>query len=207
MAKCPICNARSASRFCPALGKRICSICCGEHRQKTISCHPECEYLVAALRKRREKLGRELTKEWERFTGILREKGDGHLVPMLEILREALANGIHRLDVTDDQVIAALEYCAQRLSPIELLERAPNILGRALEETLVPLVHSGKLERDLAREALRALAGFVEYFNRGSEERRFVEALLGLYPPPPKRTSPIIRPEGPGIIGPDMGQL
>ncbi len=207
MAKCPICNERTANRFCPVLGKKLCSICCGEHRQKAISCPPDCQYLVAALRKRREKLGRELTKEWERFTGVLREKGDGHLVPMLEILREALANGIHRLDVSDDQVVAALEYCAQRLSPIELLERPPNILGRALEETLVPLVQSGKLERDLVREALKALAGFVGYFSQGTEEGRFVEALLGLFPPPPGKPSSIIRPEGPGIIRPDMGEL
>ncbi|NOX44675.1 MAG: hypothetical protein GXO72_02910 [Caldiserica bacterium] len=203
MAKCPLCESRTAERFCPALGKKLCSICCGEHRQRSIGCPPDCQYLVAALRKRREKLGRELSKEWNRFTELLREK-EGHLVPLLEILREALANGLHRLDATDAEVIAALEYCAQRLSPIELLERPPNILGRALEETLVPLVQSGKLDRELAREALRALADFVEHFTRGSDGARFVEGLLGIYPPPPKRPSPIVRPEGPGIIRPDQ---
>jgi hypothetical protein len=157
------------------------------------------------LRKQRERLGRELSKEWDRFTGYLREREEGHLIPMLEILREALANGIHKLDVTDDEVIVALEYCAQRLSPIELMERPPNILGRALEETLVPLVQSGRLDRELVREALKALAGFVEYFRQESDDKRFVQGLLGLYPPPPKKSSPIIRPEGSGIIKPDEG--
>ena len=202
MAKCPICNERSPSRFCPALGKRICSICCGEHRQKSIACPTSCEFLIAAERKLWDRRGRELSKEWERLLSYLREKGKGHLIPMLQVLRESLAQGVHKLDVTDEDVIAALDYCAQQLSPIELLERPSNILGRALEETLVPLVQSGKLDRDLAREALEALAAFVEYFSEEGDGKRFVHGLLGLYPPPKERPSPIIRPEGSGIIRP-----
>jgi hypothetical protein len=202
MTKCPVCNERSPSRLCPALGKKICSICCGEHRRKSIVCPSNCEFLLAAERKLWDRRGQELSKEWEKLLVYLREKGKGHLVPMLQVLRESLAQGIHKLDVTDEDVIAALDYCAQRLSPIELLEQSPNILGRALEETLVPLVQSGKLDRDLAREALEALAGFVEYFSEGSDGKRFVHGLLGLYPPPKERPSPIIRPEGSGIIRP-----
>ena len=181
MAKCPICNERSPSRLCPALGKRICSICCGEHRRKSIACPSSCEFLLTAERKLWDRRGQELSKEWEKLLVYLREKGKGHLVPMLQVLRESLAQGIHKLDVTDEDVIAALDYCAQQLSPIELLERPPNILGRALEETLVPLVQSGKLDRELTREALETLAARLEEGARNigakGENRRYVPHL------------------------------
>lgn len=45
MAKCPKCNSRKGKRFCPALSAEICSLCCGEHRLRTIPCPPDCAYL------------------------------------------------------------------------------------------------------------------------------------------------------------------
>ena len=202
MAKCPICGKRTANRNCPALGKAICSICCGEQRLKTIACPRDCPYLVAAEEKLREKRAKELSREWERLFAFLREKGRDRLIPLLDILREGIANGLYDMDATDAEVVAALEYCASKLSPIELLERAPNLLGRALEEALLPLVQAGKLDRELTREALRALAEFVEDFSSEKDERRFVRGLLGLYPPPRESKSRIIRPEGTGIVRP-----
>lgn len=202
MKRCPLCQERSPERFCPALGKRICSICCGENRRRSISCPPSCEFLIAAERKLWERRGKELSRDWERLAAHLREKGREHLVPMLQVLRESLAQGVHKLDADDAGVIAALEYCARKLSPIELLEHAPNILGRALEETLVPLIQSGRIDRELVREALEVLAGFAEYFSGKDEKdgKRFVHGLLGLYPPPKRRPSPIIRPSEGRII-------
>jgi hypothetical protein len=47
---CPICGKRKAARFCPAKGEQICAICCGTEREVTISCPPDCGYLVAAHR-------------------------------------------------------------------------------------------------------------------------------------------------------------
>jgi hypothetical protein len=44
---CPICKKRPAKRFCPALGEKICAICCGEGREVTIDCRSDCPYLVA----------------------------------------------------------------------------------------------------------------------------------------------------------------
>ncbi len=203
MEKCSLCSERTASRSCPALGKRICSICCGEHREKLLRCPQDCPYLVAAEKKLRERRANELSRDWEKLIAYLKEKGRGHLVPMLEVLRESLAQGLHKLDVEDGEVVSALEYCAQRLSPIELLERAPNILGRALEETLVPLVQSGKLDRETVRDALEVLAAFVEHFQKDNDRKSFVRGLLGLYPPPPERSSPIVRPGEGRIILPE----
>lgn len=46
--KCPLCRRRRAGRACPALGHRICAVCCGTKRQAEIACPPDCGYLAAS---------------------------------------------------------------------------------------------------------------------------------------------------------------
>jgi len=43
---CPLCNQRSARRFCPALGHQICAACCGTKRLVEIQCPADCPYLA-----------------------------------------------------------------------------------------------------------------------------------------------------------------
>jgi hypothetical protein len=45
---CPLCDQRKARRECPALGRRICSVCCGTKRLVEIDCTPDCPHLVSA---------------------------------------------------------------------------------------------------------------------------------------------------------------
>jgi len=45
---CPLCGIRRARRGCPALGKQICTICCGTKRQVQIQCPPDCAWLASA---------------------------------------------------------------------------------------------------------------------------------------------------------------
>jgi hypothetical protein len=47
---CSICQKRPPKRFCPALGEKICTICCGREREVTIDCPSDCSYLIAAHR-------------------------------------------------------------------------------------------------------------------------------------------------------------
>ena len=47
---CPICEKRKAARYCLAKGEKICAVCCGTEREVTISCPPDCAYLLAAHR-------------------------------------------------------------------------------------------------------------------------------------------------------------
>lgn len=47
---CPICQKRPPKRFCPALGEKICPICCGKEREVTLDCPLDCSYLIAAHR-------------------------------------------------------------------------------------------------------------------------------------------------------------
>ena len=45
---CPVCHQRKAKRSCPALGQKICAVCCGTKRLVEIKCPPDCGYLQAA---------------------------------------------------------------------------------------------------------------------------------------------------------------
>ena len=47
---CPICQKRRRERFCPALGEKICAICCGREREVTLDCPLDCSYLITAHR-------------------------------------------------------------------------------------------------------------------------------------------------------------
>jgi hypothetical protein len=50
MADCPLCTRRKARRFCPALARDICPVCCGTKRLVEINCPSDCPYLHAAQR-------------------------------------------------------------------------------------------------------------------------------------------------------------
>lgn len=45
---CPLCSERKAKRSCPALGHRICAVCCATKRLTEIRCPSDCPYLATA---------------------------------------------------------------------------------------------------------------------------------------------------------------
>ncbi len=45
---CPLCQRRKARRECPALGRSICSVCCGTKRLVEINCPDSCPHLSIA---------------------------------------------------------------------------------------------------------------------------------------------------------------
>lgn len=64
-ALCPSCGHRKGRRACPALGRAICTVCCGSKRRVEIQCPPDCAYLAVAelhppavVQRRRERQGR-----------------------------------------------------------------------------------------------------------------------------------------------------
>jgi hypothetical protein len=46
--KCKICETRKPRRHCPGISGEICSLCCGNEREVTISCPLDCPYLAEA---------------------------------------------------------------------------------------------------------------------------------------------------------------
>lgn len=62
---CPSCGRRKGRRACPALGRPICTVCCGSKRLVEIRCPSDCAYLAVAeqhppavVQRRRERQGR-----------------------------------------------------------------------------------------------------------------------------------------------------
>jgi hypothetical protein len=47
-ARCPLCGTRKARRACPALGRDICTVCCGTKRLVEIACPSDCGWLRAS---------------------------------------------------------------------------------------------------------------------------------------------------------------
>jgi len=45
---CASCGRGKARRHCPALGKEICTVCCGTKRRVDIQCTSDCGYLASA---------------------------------------------------------------------------------------------------------------------------------------------------------------
>lgn len=45
--KCVKCDQKKGKRSCPALGKLICTHCCGEKRVSEIPCPPDCSFLAS----------------------------------------------------------------------------------------------------------------------------------------------------------------
>lgn len=97
---CPLCSARKPKRFCPALDRQICAVCCGTKRLTEISCPPTCAFLSsarahpAAVVQRRQ------------------ERDFGFLLPLLAELSEAQ----YRLLVFLQGI--TLEHSASALPPL-----------------------------------------------------------------------------------------
>jgi hypothetical protein len=51
---CPLCHKRRPERFCPAAGEKICAVCCGTERERTLDCPADCAYLIQAHRYEQE---------------------------------------------------------------------------------------------------------------------------------------------------------
>jgi hypothetical protein len=51
---CSLCHKRRPERFCPAVGEKICAICCGTERERTLDCPADCAYLIKAHRYEQE---------------------------------------------------------------------------------------------------------------------------------------------------------
>ena len=51
---CSICGKRRAQRLCPAIGEKICAVCCGTEREVKLDCPADCSYLLSAHRYEQE---------------------------------------------------------------------------------------------------------------------------------------------------------
>lgn len=188
--RCSLCGQRLGERRCPTLDRPICSTCCGKERGRSIRCFPDCRFLVEAEARWRARRSRELAEAWHAWQ---REAPDLPW-PYIQALARILADFLHRTFATDAEVERALRDLDQALSPIILVSAAPSPLGRALSSGLLRLAQEGKVNREELRAAARALAEWLSTWRIPEDERRFVRALLGTYPPLSEEPGLILRP-------------
>lgn len=188
--RCVLCGQRTGDRNCPALGRPICSVCCGKERVRTIRCPPSCPYLVEAERRWQARRSQEFLEAWNAW-----QKAHPELPwPYLWILAKVLAAILHETFATDTEVERALVDLDQALSPIVFVSAAPSPLGKSLSSSFLKLLEEGKMEREPLREAVRALGQWLGTWRLVEDNRRFVRAVLGSFPPLPEEPALILRP-------------
>jgi hypothetical protein len=165
--RCPLCDTRKSKRFCPALGRQICAVCCGTKRITEISCPSTCSYLSTArahppavVQRRQERdlrfllpLLAELSETQYQlllfFQGITLEHSATALPPLVDSdVAEAASTVAATLETAEKGIIyqhQAASLPAQRLA-------------FAIEEALRRLVESaGSRQPAIERDAIVAL--------------------------------------------------
>jgi len=195
---CPICEKRKVARYCPAKGEKICAVCCGREREVTISCLPECAYLVAAHRYEDEHK-RTLPPD----TPFLEERIPQEILYSHQQLMAALAFQMAKFaankpSAADPDALAALAALAATYKTLQsglLYEKAPEIpvqrdLYLALSQLLTEI--KGQAAESGNAAALKDLAIFqvivflyrmgLRRSNGRPRSRRFIEFLRGQFP-------------------------
>ena len=173
--ECPSCGQRKARRECPALGQRICTICCGTKRLVEIRCPDTCNHLVAA----REHPAATVKRQQERDVASLlpsishlTERQHQLFFLFHTIIARHTPEGFSRL-IDDDvaqaaaAVAATLETAARGVVYEHTPESVPaQRLAREMTSTLAEMrTHGTKVYDGEVAIALRAI-------ERGAREAR-----------------------------------
>jgi len=170
---CPSCGKRAGRRPCPALGREICTVCCGTKRLVEIRCVPTCGYLVSARTHPPAVERRQHERDLHALAPALRDLSEPQ-TQLLFLLFTFLAD--HRIDdfvrTTDLDVAEAAGSLAATLETAErglIYEHRPGTLPAQrlagdLKAFLADLPKSGwrPNERDVAIVLRRIEAGARE---------------------------------------------
>jgi len=195
---CPICEKRKAQRYCPAKGEKICPVCCGREREVTLSCPPDCTYLLAAHRYEDEHK-RALPPD----TPFLEERIPQDILYTHQQLMSALAFQIAKFakaqqSTADPDVLLALAALAATYKTLQsglLYERVPEIpvqrdlylaLSQSLNEIKQKAAESGS-SGAFKDAAIFHVIIFLYRMgllrsNPRPRSRRFIEFLRGQFP-------------------------
>lgn len=162
MAKCAECGKRKAKRDCPALGKGICSLCCGRLREKQIHCPSHCDHLKAntsyQAQRIMEKKESSLAPHLGRRRDPLRDERLAWLAYHIE--HPINEHGEHDPELSDKEVLLALEYARKTVEKGQSLIFLPddpikpqNTLG----ERILANMNSCRFERGIILSAQQDL--------------------------------------------------
>ncbi len=188
MALCSRCHRRKVKRHCPALRADLCQLCCGDLRQKKISCPPSCRFL------------QHQTYQDERR----RQKSKEMVAPRLDDERLAflvaqVEAGLHQLAAenshfSDREALSALEYARDRIaagSPriilsgerVDARATAGEFILKIVDQarygkTLLLSVSPSGYSREEKIACLETLIALIlKYSGRNLDQRLFLEEL------------------------------
>lgn len=173
MDKCKHCHQKKGKRACPALSGSICPSCCGKHRQKEISCPPECPFVEGNAEYNTK-------KQVDNFGQGYLAFGRGWVMRHSESAAELL----YRLDASS---LAYYVTSGRTPSDQEMIEGWEYLLNRADSSLVVPgekvppfadflLNHSNRAayefikEKDEMKGLLKEYCDFIRGFSGGSRD-------------------------------------
>lgn len=116
MAKCVRCQKRKGKRYCRALGDYLCSLCCGQIREKEIHCPPDCPYLSKHKSYQESRRIQKSSSSVSRFSpgeDILNDERLAWLVFNIE--KTILEHTQYNDSFTDKEVLLALDYAKEKV--------------------------------------------------------------------------------------------
>lgn len=140
---CPLCGTRRARRSCPALGKQICSVCCGTKRLVQIHCPSDCTYLATA----RDHPAAVLVRQQHRDVGFV---------------AQAIRDFSDRQSELFFLIATTLIGNERRREPLS----QSSLTGTELQGGATPHLLDSLIDDDVA-DAMGALAGTFETASRG----------------------------------------
>lgn len=195
---CPICEKRKPGRFCPAKAEKICAVCCGTEREKSIDCPPDCAYLLSAHRYE-DQHPRTIPPETPLLDVRLSQDVIHRQGPLLSALAFTIAKFCSsQPSATDPDVIAALQSASETYRTLGsgiLYERAPEIpvqreLYTAISEFLTKVRDQQATAEGIGpvkdTEIFQSLVFLYRMgllrTNGRPRARRFIEFLRGQFP-------------------------
>lgn len=143
---CPLCQRRNARRECPALGRTICSVCCGTKRLVEINCPDTCVHLSAAR---------------ANPAAAVRRQQEADLTLLMPTI-EALTERQHQLFFLFQSVISRHRPEGfARLADADVAE-ATGSLAATLETAAKGVIYEHQAQSVVAQQLAGELRGIVE---------------------------------------------
>ncbi len=197
MAKCKRCEKRKAKRLCPALGISLCSLCCGQIRQKEVHCSADCPHLskhISYQEKRTIEKGMASSHPSSRQEeNVLEDERLAWLALHIEISIKEY--GDKSLSFSDKEALLALEFARERIeketSLILLSEQkipTQNALGEAIYQRAEKCRYEGRViltgipQKYTTDEKLRVLDHIIvtakNLARDNIEGRRYIQTVM-----------------------------
>ncbi len=167
MAKCVYCNQKKGKRPCPSLDGSICTLCCGEHRDKEIRCASTCNYKT-------DKQTYYTHKEEPAFyahstaffTEVMKKHGDKgkHLLGYIDVkLYECFYNKDNNKDA---EVISLFNSLRSKLSPLELVSQQDSPIAQlaweGMDEFLKYISVNNETAIDIIDSYIKRINDYIE---------------------------------------------